>query len=74
MLPAIIHVSPRDGGWAVQPADRDVPVSTHPTADEAERAAEAIADERGGVVVLRDRYSRVHEVHVAPPAVGAGRG
>lgn len=58
----VIHVRYSDtGSWAVQPDDRDAPISHHPTATAAERAAIAYAATAGEIdVVIHDRYARVH--------------
>jgi hypothetical protein len=60
----VIHVrcSPR-GLWSVEPEDRDVPRSEHPTETEAERTALRRADALDDCsVVIHDRYSRVRIV------------
>jgi Uncharacterized protein conserved in bacteria (DUF2188) len=57
----VIHVRYSDtGSWVVQPDDR-APISEHPTATAAERAAIAYAATVDDAdVVIHDRYARVH--------------
>ena len=60
----VIHVrSSSTGLWSVEPEDREVPRSEHPTETEAERTAlrrASALDECS--VVIHDRYSRVRIV------------
>jgi hypothetical protein len=49
------------GTWSVLHADSEVPLSTHGSETEAERAAQAHASHVGARVIVHDRYERVHE-------------
>jgi hypothetical protein len=61
---ATVHIEPSPAGrWIVRYGEDAPCASEHESATEAERAARAqVPDDEGLVLVLRDRYSRVHVV------------
>src|SRR3954462_9467514 len=59
--------------WRVYEADADAPLSEHRNATEAERAAQARAEDRDAErVVVHDRYQRTHDAPRSP-AGGSAR-
>jgi Uncharacterized protein conserved in bacteria (DUF2188) len=64
----LIHVRCTDtGAWTVHPGDHDPPVSVHGSETEAERAARARMEARGGgAIVIHDRYRRTRVVERRP--------
>jgi hypothetical protein len=69
-----VHVIPDERTtWRVYEADADAPLSEHTNATEAERAAQARADDRDAErVVVYDRYHRTHDASRSP-AGGSAR-
>jgi hypothetical protein len=57
-----VHVEPnREGRWVVRYGNDIEPRSEHDSATEAERAArDGTAGQSGGLLLVRDRYARVH--------------
>jgi hypothetical protein len=57
-----VHVEPnREGRWLVRYGNDSEPRSEHDSATEAERAArDAGVGQSGLLVLVRDRYARVH--------------
>ena len=68
----VVHVLPDPRGrWLVRIGDDPATTTEHPTATTAERQARRRAFALGiEVVLLHDRYQRVHE---SRPTIGAGR-
>jgi Uncharacterized protein conserved in bacteria (DUF2188) len=63
-----IHVVPGNGRWSVHAAGDVEPACVHENATEAQSAARRIAAGRGGsVIVLHDRYHRLHVTPVHGP-------
>ena len=66
-----LHVRPHEhtGRWVVGTSDGGAPISSHETADEAERRAraQAAAWSAAGVVV-HDRYHRIRRIPMAAAA------
>jgi len=59
----MLHVEPRDRDWVVRRDGADVPLSRHPDAGAATRAAcaRAYMMATDSSVLVHDRYHRVHE-------------
>ena len=64
MPASTVHVEPDvKGRWIVRHEDELEPLSEHESATEAKRVACELAQLHGAsLVLLRDRYSRVHHV------------
>ena len=72
MNTSLIHVRCTDkGAWTVHPGEQAPPVSVHGTETEAERAACARVDPRGGAIVIHDRYRRTRVVRLPRAPVGS---
>lgn len=65
MPTSIIHVEPNPKGrWIVRNENEVESHSEHESATEAERVARELANVDGAsLVLLRDRYSRIHHLH-----------
>ena len=70
MSASTVHVEPGPKGrWVVRYEDDREPLSEHDSATEAKRVACELAHREGtSLVLLRDRYARIHHVRVERPA------
>jgi hypothetical protein len=60
-----LEVLPQRSGWVVVEGRGSEPLSQHPTADAAVRAAQSVlARETSGELIVRDRYARMVSVAV----------
>lgn len=65
MSASTVHVEPnRKGRWIVRRDDERDPVSEHESATEAAHIARELAQLEGtSLVLLHDRYARIHRLH-----------
>lgn len=61
----VLEVRPQRAEWVVISDRRDVPLSSHATADAAVRAARSVLEHEldDAELIVRDRYSRIRHYH-----------